>query len=356
MSDALFTTLATTVESTLADPLAQCRTAAQPLGYVGFDIPLDLLHASGRTFCHLPWQRNRPTPLADRWLESAFPGWARSLVEDWLNGGFDMFDAVVFTRGDDAAQRLYYYLCELRRRGIAGGPEPLIFDVATIRRATSVTHCERAIRSLLARFGVDESALLDGITRANRQRSMFALLAATRSAAGHVYENIARASLFRDLLPVLDGIALTAVAPSRRLLLAGSVPPDDLLHRAVETTGWNVVGESHQLTLARHGAPLLDYDRSPVTVLAQHCNAASGGSRDFADRAAGLVTAAQQAAADAVVLWLTEEDEALAWHVARQRAALTQAAVPHLVLTRRRWDGSDNAAAEICRFLQELPA
>ena len=35
--------------------------------------------------------------------------------------------------------------------------------MATIRRATSITHCERAIRALLARFGVDEQALRDGI-------------------------------------------------------------------------------------------------------------------------------------------------------------------------------------------------
>src|SRR5690606_6215983 len=82
--------------------------------------------------------------------------------------------------------------------------------------------------------------------------------------------------------------------------------------------------------------------------------AAQGGSRDFADRAANVVAAAGSARADAVVLWLTEEDEALAWHVARQRAALSAAQIPHLVLVRRRWDGSDDAAAAMCSYLQEL--
>ena len=65
---------------------------------------------------------------------------------------------------------------------------------------------------------------------------------------------------------------------------------------------------------------------------------------------------ARNVSAEAVVLWLTEEDEALAWHVARQRAALVEAKMPHLVLTRRRWDGSDGAAKQICTFLQELSA
>jgi hypothetical protein len=352
MSDALTTLLATT----LADPLAGYSAHARPLGYVGFDVPLDLLLASGRPFCHLPWRKGRATPLADRWLESAFPGWARSILEDWLNGVFDVFDSVVFTRGDDAAQRLYYYVCELQRRGIAGGPAPLIFDIATIRRPGSVAHCERAIRVLLAQFGVEEHDLYDGIAAANRQRALFVQFDATRAAPGHVYENIARASLFCDLTPVLEGAVLTSAAPARRVLLAGSVPPDDLFHRAVEASGCNVVGEMNQLALTRHGSPLQGYHDAPVTLLAQHCNTATGGARDFGDRATSVVNAAQRVGAEAVVLWLTEEDEALAWHVVRQRAALAQAALPHLILTRRSWDGSDDAATQIKRFLQETHA
>lgn len=350
MSTALFKTLA----ATLADPLAGFDVRDAPIGHVGFDVPLDVLLASGRPFCHLPWYPGRATPLADRWLESAFPGWARSILEDWLQGNFDCFHSVVFTRGDDASQRLYYYLCELQRRGIAGGPRPLIFDVAMIRRPSSLQHCERAIRTLLAQLDIDLSALGSGMARANLQRELFAALAAARTAPGHVYENIARASLFRDLSPVIDGVTLDAAAPARRLLLAGSVPPDDRFHRAVESVCWNVIAEAQQLTLTRHGAPLHNNHAEPLTVLAQHCNAAQGGSRDFADRAANLVEAAGNASADAVVLWLTEEDEALAWHVARQRAALSAAQIPHLVLVRRRWDGSDDAAAAMCRYLQEL--
>jgi hypothetical protein len=350
MSTALFKTLA----ATLADPLAGIDVRDAPIGHVGFDIPLDVLLASGRPFCHLPWVPGRATPLADRWLESAFPGWARSILEDWLRGAFDCFHSVVFTRGDDASQRLYYYLCELQRRGLAAGPRPLIFDVAMIRRPSSLQHCERAIRTLLAQLDVDLSALGSGMARANHQRELFAALAAVRAAPGHVYENIARASLFRDLSPVLDGVTLEAAAPARRLLLAGSVPPDDRFHRAVEAIGWNVVAEALQLTITRHGAPLGDHHAAPLAALAQHCNAAQGGSRDFADRAANLVGAARSAQAAAVVLWLTEEDEALAWHIARQRAALSAAGIPHLVLIRQRWDGSDDAAGAMCRYLQQL--
>lgn len=348
------------LSATLADPLAQFRAQDHALAYVGFDIPIDVLFASGRPFCHLPWRKGRATPRADRWLETSFPGWARSMLEDWFDGAFDHFERVIFTRGDDAAQRLYYYLCELQRRGVLGGPVPGIFDVALIRRKASVTHCERALRTLMQELGIDASSLRNGIACANRQRVWLsridgARLHAERPAPGHFYENIARAALFRDLSLMGGEITLSPAQPARRLLLAGSVPPDDMLHRAAESCGWNVVQEVHQLNLCRLGPPLRDTCRDPVTLLAQHCNSQASGSRAFVDRAAELVAASKRVAADAVVLWLTDEDEALAWHVARQRAALNDAGIAHLVMTRRRWDGNDGAADEICRFLQALP-
>jgi hypothetical protein len=352
MTDALTAALA----ATLADPLASCDRTARPLAYVGFDVPLDLLFASGRPFCHLPWSKGRATPRADRWLESAFPGWARSMLEDWLSGAFDAFERVIFTRGDDAAQRLYYYLCELQRRGIAGGPLPCIFDVAMIRREASIAHCERALRNLMRELGIDPDALDEGVARANHLRTQFLRLDGERRAPGHVYENIARAALFRDLSPLLSSAVLAPAPAARRVLLAGSVPPDDMFHRAFENIGWNVVGEAHQLSLTRLGAPLPQDGSDPVTRVARHCNALGGGARHFGDRAAHLLSLARNLAAEAVVLWLTEEDEALAWHVARQRSALASAQIPHLVLTRRRWDGSDGAVAQTCKFLQELSA
>src|SRR5690606_23352060 len=112
----------------------QARRSAAPVAYVGCDLPPDLALATERTFSHLPWRAGRATPWADRWLERSFPGWARSMLEDWAAGEYDFFDAVIFSRGDDATQRLYYYVCELQRRGRLGGPRPLVLDVACIPR------------------------------------------------------------------------------------------------------------------------------------------------------------------------------------------------------------------------------
>ena len=340
------------VDAILAEPLAPARAAERAIGHVGLEIPDDLLAASGRFVTHLPWSIDRPTPRADSWLESSFPVGARSIVEDWADGRFDFLEAVLFTRGEDSSQRLYYYVCELQRRGEIGGPEPLIFDVAKVPRPTSVTRTRDSLIHLGERLGVDADVLRAGIAATNGQRHFFTDLAARRSGPGSRYERIARAALF-DRLEQLDPGPGAPDRSGPRLLLAGSAPPDDRIHRAIEASGANVVGEYYDRSLERLGAPL-DPKGDPFLALAEHAHEAKLGARSFVDRAASLVDRARAARADAVVLWLVAEEEALVWHVPAQRRALAEAAIPALVLTSRSIDASDGAIEEIAQFVSGI--
>jgi hypothetical protein len=342
------------VDRILADPLRAAGADGRALGYVGTDIPLDLLLATGRVACHLPWTAARATPVADQWLESSFPGWARSMIEDWAAGRFDCFAQVIFSRGGDGMQRLYYYVCELQRRGQIGGPQPLIFDIAMIPRESSLRHTVSAVRRLARHLGVDDAGLDSGIRRANARRALFERIASARHCKGSLYEKIARATLFEDLDALLENADWPREPVAGRILLAGSAPPDDQLHRAVERAGWSVTGEMHDLALSRHGPPVA-MGADPADAIGRQRHAAPFGTRGFGDAAAGLVAEAIRVQAGAVLLWLTREDEALAWKVPAQRAQLAAARIPALVMTARRWDGSDGAADEIQRFLENLP-
>lgn len=360
------TTAAVPIDTVLADPLAQALTFARKadfaIGYVGLDIPEDILAAAGLFATHLPWVAGRKTPEADKWLEESFPGWARSMVEDWLAGEFDFLRYVVFSRGDDTSQRLYYYLCELRRRGLAAGPEPLIFDIAHIRKASSLAWTITAVRQLAQELGLDDAALQAGIETANGRRARLQELAAHRNAPGntpghapgHVYERIARAMLFAPL----EKLDVTLPPADRnlpgRLLLAGSSPPDDRLHRAAEAAHWSVVGEAYDRCLERLGPAIAASSASAAERIGQHIHAREIGPRSFHDRAARLLELARRSRASAAVFWLYEEDEAIAWDLASSRQALESAGLPLLVLSRRRWDCSDAPEAEITSFLGGL--
>jgi hypothetical protein len=67
-------------------------------------------------------------------------------------------------------QRLYYYLCELQRRGCARA-EPLLYDVANLARPSSFEHTLESTRLLAAQLGsaADRSS---GLQRVRRRESL----------------------------------------------------------------------------------------------------------------------------------------------------------------------------------------
>lgn len=285
--------------------------------YVGPDLPHDLLAATGRCAGPLPWRIDRAMPAADQWLESKFPLWARSIVEDWANSEWDSCEAVIFSRADDAAQRLYYYLCELRRQEAVAGPEPLIFDAATVQRASSARQMAAAVRTLAERLGVDAAGLARGIRETNARR------AASVAARG-------------------DGPVC---------LIAGTPPPDRRLHGMVEATGWRAAGATLAESWAALG-PMVDEEGDPMAAIAAQLHESVTGSRAFYDRAAALIADVRRSGAQRVLLWFAEEDEARLWDLPAQRMALAAEAIPALVMTRRNWRANGGEAEEIGRFLE----
>jgi hypothetical protein len=116
--------------------------------------------------------------------------------------------------------------------------------------------------------------------------------------------------------------------------------------------GASVIAESHPLASGRLGPELALNDEPPERALARHLCAAAIGPRAFFDRAARIVDRARTVRAGAVVLWLTREDEALAWSAPAMQRALANVGLPTLLLPAARWqadDGSLNRIAEFCR-------
>lgn len=291
---------------------------------VGADIPRDLLHATGRFAGPLSWSLDRSTPKADAWLESKFTPWARSILEDWAEGRFDDHEQVIFSRSDDNSQRLYYYICELQARGQLGGPEPLIFDVACLQRSSSRDHMIAQVRKLADRFGLDDCDLERAIVDTNAYRRGVA----TKEKSS-------------------DG---------RTCLLAGTAPPDRRLHGMIETAGWSAVGSTLEDLWQDPGALVAEGTGRPVEAIADKLYATQKGPRGFYDSAGRMVALAAESGASAAILWYTEEEEALVWHLPAQRRALEEAGTPSLALTRRDWTAHDGVDRDIENFLKGLTA
>lgn len=287
---------------------------------IGSDLPLDLLAATGRYAGPLNWNIDRETPRADAWLESKFAPWTRSILQDWADGALDQLDAVVFTRGDDNTQRLYYYVCELRSRGLIAGPEPLMFDVAHGTRASSEARTIAAVRALAARLEVSDSVLEGGIVASNVARTT-----APPAPAGPT------------------------------CLLTGTLPPDRRVHAMIEAAGWRADGMTLAESWQRLGAPVDEGTDDPVAAVGRQLHAEHFGSRAFFDRGAALAGRVAADDARAAVLWYAEEDEVSVWHLPAERRVLHDLGIPSLELTRCNWAANDGVDARIADFLKDLP-
>jgi hypothetical protein len=339
----------------LAVPLAR-KAGSDAVGYVGADMPVEALLASGRSFAHLPWAVAGDTPWADQGLESSLPHWSRSILEQWHSGEFDGLREVVFSRGDDASQRLFYYIRELQRRGQLRGPEPRIFDLALVPRESSLEHSARAVALLVRELGGDPSSLAEGIDRSNAVRDRLDALQRARSAHGPWFERLTRAALWNAPGEWLNRISppVAGAADRPRLLLAGSVPPDGRLHEAVEAGGASVVAETHGHRLDRFGDAIAPGSEDPARAIARHIMRRSVGPRAHLDHAQWIVQQARGCRATAVVLWLTREDEGLAWQLPAQRAALQAAGIACLALPAAHWQADAGVREQVRVFCGDL--
>ena len=350
------------LDGLLADPdhigQAAARAGSHVVGYIGDDIPVALILAAGALPLRLREKPGRATPRADEFMESAFSPALRAVAEAWISGEFDFLHAVVFPRSDDSAQRLYYYLCELQRRGRCGGPRALLYDIAKIPRAASLAHHRDSTRRLADELGSDPASLREALERLAAREALMADVHARRRAAsplsGALAWRIQQAS-GSDWRPEFDEATREWLQGSpllrepKRIVMAGDPPANDSLHGAIESVGGSVVLE---LT---DSAPGMTSDASnALDAIADRIHTQRSPVLAMRNDPEWVVRQAREADADAVVLWLIEEDEAMPWEISRQVRGLREHGMPTLLLTRQHWIADDDARKQVTEFVTTL--
>lgn len=374
---------------TLDDPLQAARSR-RAIGYLGWDVPVELILAAGAVPVQLSaLAHSGATTLADRFLESSFSAESRVVADRWLAGDLDCLEAVIFSRSDDNAQRLYYYLCELQRMGECKGPRPVLYDLARIQRASSVAHTIESTHALASSISVDESKLGVAIQRVAARQALLRELAKLRMAdevpLGSVAHRIVRGAR-ADWSGEFDGsmrqwlAGAATVEPRKRVLLVGSVPFDDHVHAAIEVDGVAVVGEINQacsaaslplpVSRATHsngssaelsaesafGGDLNSGlgTSSSMEIIAHRCYEQTRAISTLLQSPTDIVKAARTLRADGVIVWMLATDTGLAWEAPRIERALREASLPTLMLTSQPQTLSAEALAQIAQFRSAL--
>jgi hypothetical protein len=338
-------------------PAAPASVAGRTIGLVGTNIPVELIFAADATPVQLGVSLDAcdTVALADRFLESSFSRQTRVVAQQWLSGALNSFEAVIFSRSDDSAQRLYYYLCELQRLGEFPGPQPLIYDVARIQRASSLAHTIESTHLLACELEVQQTRLPAAAQRVSARADLVQQLMSLRAShavpLGSLAHRIIRAARvdwserFEDVLkPWL--LAPETATPRKRILLVGSVPADEQLHLAVESSGAVIIGEINEAIPPVGSATSLE-------AIARRIYEQTCTTRRLLQSPDEIVKMAHALRADGVIVWMLATDTGLAWEAPRIERAMSDAGVPVLMLTSQPDAQDDNALAQVRQFVTE---
>ena len=348
----------TLIDKALHNPLAPGGNKSV-IGYVGADIPIELILAAQANPVRLRGRSSSSTTNAERFLEASFSASSRRIAEQWLAGELDALQAVIFSRSDDSAQRLYYYLCELQRTGQCAGPTPLLFDIAGIQRASSIAYTVESTQRLAASLGTLPEQLSRAIAQTQRRSHLLTRLTekrATGRVLGTVAHRVLRAAETRWTAEFDDAFerwldSSRPMTAQRRLVLVGSEPADEQLHETLEAAGATLIAEINEATHADSEAHVHE---DPLVAIATRCHRRVHDAQALlrsADLLAGRVRTLQ---ADGAVLWLAASDTGLAWEVPRIEHALRSAGCPVLKLVLQGANADAATLARVAHFSRTL--
>jgi benzoyl-CoA reductase/2-hydroxyglutaryl-CoA dehydratase subunit BcrC/BadD/HgdB len=341
---------------------AEARAGGERVvGYVGADVPQELIEAAGFLPLRLAPAEVASRARADRLLGPGVDEPLRLVLAGLLEGRYPV-DLVVVCHDSDHTVRLY---TALRALALRESLPPLHFhDFLHLPKATTAAYDRDRVGELaavladLAGRPLDGAALAAAVAEANESRRLLRRVDALRRAgalrgsellavvaAGTAMRAAELNALLRALLaePPAPG-----AAPARRVYLLGSPHDAPDLYEALEATGAAVVGESHTWgSLWFDG--LVDEAGDPLRALAarHHLGSALGRRHDSVERARRAAADAAAAGAGLALAWHRAADEGLAWALPEEERAFAARGIPLVALRGRPYRLDDDARAAL---------
>ncbi|MGW5265203.1 2-hydroxyacyl-CoA dehydratase [Microbispora sp. NPDC004025] len=323
-------------------------------GYVGADVPVELLTAAGMRAVRLTGDPDSGSELGDRYLGRGVDPAARSVLTRLLAGSFGDLDRIVVSHDCEASLRLFYALRELRRVEPGTGlPEVYLVDILHLPHRTTARYNRRRIGEFAARLEAWTGRRLDlagAVAAHDERRRLLTAVAELRRAVPARLTGRQFLAAANAALPVHEHIALLERLLSeagqlpehagRRVFLSGSDHDTPHVYEAVESEGYVIVGEDHSFGDLFLREPV---GAAGLDALAEHYH--HGGPTahraTVSERAAHAARAVRDCRAELFVAYSRIGDEAPAWDFPAQRAALD---IPAVLLERQDYGRADLTA------------
>ncbi|MEV4300743.1 2-hydroxyacyl-CoA dehydratase family protein [Microbispora rosea] len=337
-----------------ASPEVTAGDRTPVVGYVGADMPVELLTAAGVRAFRLTGDPESAAALGDRYLGRGVDPMARSVLTRLLDGAFGDLDHIVVSHDCEASLRLFYALRELRR--VEPGtklPEAYLVDILHLPHRTTARYNRRRIGEFAARLEAWTGHPLDvagAVAAHDERRRLLAAVAELRRDVPARLTGRQFLAVADPGLPVNEHIALLerllaeagrlGEHAGRRVFLSGSDHDTPHVYEAVESEGYVIVGEDHSF-----GGPSPDrpVGAGGLDALAEHYH--HGGPTahraTVGERAAHAARAVRHCRAELFLAYSRIGDEAPAWDFPAQRAAV---GIPAVLLERQEYGRADLTA------------
>lgn len=334
--------------------------AAEPdrpvVGYVGADVPVELLTAAGTLPLRLSGSPGDDATAGRHHLGGGLDPVACSVLSRLLAGAYGRLDALVVSRDCEASLRLFYVLRELRRVDPSVPVPPLhLVDVLHLPHRTTTRYVLAKVREFRAwleevfdrRIGDDE--LADAVAAHDRVRGLLRQVGGLRGPhqrklTGTEALAVVKAStelpvertepLLRRLLA---NLAERTARTGHPVHLTGSGHDTPAVYAALEESGLLVVGEDHD-----RGDLLARTDVGAPTELAiaerYQFSGPAAPRASIADRAAHTAQAVRDRGALGLLSYVRKHDDAPPWDFPAQRDS---AGVPAAIVEQQEYGKVD---------------
>ena len=346
------------------DFLAQCRNKGKKVvGRLGFGVCEELILAAGLETTVICADSSSTMETADRYLEYSFAPRARAFFDRLADGRKnDLPDFVAVADSEDVANRIYYYLREIKRSEPEQQiPEIWLIDWLFSRHMMYQLWNEKALGRFRAQLEawsgttISDEAVKEAMALTNRQYAALKRLQALRRAgepriSGSEALVIYGAGFFMekaDYVQLLEQLAEEAAAwpvlTGKRVFYTGSEQETTAVYDAIEDAGFVVVAEDLNWGDRICERPCKT-DLTVVRALVdKYMFAAPSAQKGLVgERVDAILGAVEETGAEVVVFYNEEYEEAASWDYPSQKKALDAKGVASVNFCKMKYPAEKN--------------
>ncbi|WP_285251278.1 2-hydroxyacyl-CoA dehydratase family protein [Pseudarthrobacter sp. fls2-241-R2A-168] len=347
------------------------------VGYLSNNVPVELIIAAGLFPVEIKGDPHRGTEAGDIYMEPFHDGHIRSIFSRALAGEFNYLDLLVIPRSSEGYLQLYYYLLEAKKwQPELRLPEIHLFDLLQTPFWISGRYDRKQIDGLkdklteISGLPLGPDDVRRGIETVNASRARLEQINSFRrefppKISGTDMLRIIRTAGFTDrskynalLDTVLENSQHRPGITGPRLMVKGTQHDSTDFYALLEDLGAVVVADDHFSGERSFEYPVETHHDSHLEAITRKYQQFSASPRSYpqSDQDARFIQIAKEAAVDAVIFYLEENDDTFGWDYPGQKRLLDEAGIPSLYLKYQPYFSADHQTqrSEVTKFLQQI--